>query len=211
MAIQVNGTEVISNSRALNNIASLDATTVAAIGAAGVGGSTVFLGTTAITSDVDYIDITFAAGYRAYRIHVEDLRQTAPSDVKKLRGRFTDSSNNVVSTENYVYLQAGNTSASRETSLWHNNGVYVPAAVDSTYQVSNVIIVYDPLDPSICTSGQWHGIGGIKENITQDFKGNGMFFSMERPAQNNALRIYIDDPTARIDSTSSGYSVWGIK
>ena len=40
MAIQVNGTEVISNSRALNNIASIDATTAAAIGAAGVGGGT---------------------------------------------------------------------------------------------------------------------------------------------------------------------------
>jgi hypothetical protein len=38
MAIQVNGTEVISNSRALNNIASVDATTAASISAAGVGG-----------------------------------------------------------------------------------------------------------------------------------------------------------------------------
>ena len=38
MAIQVNGTEVISNSRALNNIASVDATTAAAISAA-VGGN----------------------------------------------------------------------------------------------------------------------------------------------------------------------------
>ncbi len=40
MAIQVNGTEVISNSRALNNIASIDATTAAAIGAGGVGAPT---------------------------------------------------------------------------------------------------------------------------------------------------------------------------
>jgi len=38
MAIQVSGTEVISNSRALNNIASVDATTAASITAAGVGG-----------------------------------------------------------------------------------------------------------------------------------------------------------------------------
>ena len=38
MAIQVSGTEVISNARALNNIASIDATTAASIGAAGVGG-----------------------------------------------------------------------------------------------------------------------------------------------------------------------------
>jgi len=39
MAIQVNGTEVISNSRALKNIASVDATTVATLNAGGVGGS----------------------------------------------------------------------------------------------------------------------------------------------------------------------------
>jgi hypothetical protein len=38
MAIQVLGTEVISNARALNNIASADATTVATLNAAGVGG-----------------------------------------------------------------------------------------------------------------------------------------------------------------------------
>lgn len=46
MAIQVNGTEVISNSRALNNIASVDATTAAAITAAGVGGGSGVAGIT---------------------------------------------------------------------------------------------------------------------------------------------------------------------
>ena len=40
MAIQVNGTQVIGNSRELTNIASVDATTVAAFGAAGVGAAT---------------------------------------------------------------------------------------------------------------------------------------------------------------------------
>ena len=38
MAIQVSGTQVIGNSRELTNIASVDATTATAIGAAGVGG-----------------------------------------------------------------------------------------------------------------------------------------------------------------------------
>ena len=41
MAIKVNGTTVINDSRQLQNVASLDATTVAAIGAAGVGGGDV--------------------------------------------------------------------------------------------------------------------------------------------------------------------------
>ena len=39
MAIQVSGTQVIGNSRELTNIASVDATTAASIGAAGVGGA----------------------------------------------------------------------------------------------------------------------------------------------------------------------------
>ena len=38
MAIKVGGTEVVDNSRQLKNIASVDATTVAALGSAGVGG-----------------------------------------------------------------------------------------------------------------------------------------------------------------------------
>ena len=47
MAIQISGTEVISNSRGLNNIASVDATTAASITAAGVGGG----GTIDFTAD----------------------------------------------------------------------------------------------------------------------------------------------------------------
>jgi len=47
MAIQISGTEVISNSRGLNNIASVDATTAASISAAGVGGG----GTVDFTAD----------------------------------------------------------------------------------------------------------------------------------------------------------------
>ena len=46
MAIQVGGTEVISNSRALNNIASIDATTAASITAAGIGGASGVAGIT---------------------------------------------------------------------------------------------------------------------------------------------------------------------
>ena len=42
MAIKVNNTEVISDSRGLNNIVSIDATTAETIGALGVGGSTTF-------------------------------------------------------------------------------------------------------------------------------------------------------------------------
>ena len=42
MAIQVSGTNVITNARALNNITSVDSTTATAIGNAGVGGGSVY-------------------------------------------------------------------------------------------------------------------------------------------------------------------------
>lgn len=44
MAIQVNGTQVIGNSRELTNIASIDAATAASITAAGVGGASTTYG-----------------------------------------------------------------------------------------------------------------------------------------------------------------------
>jgi hypothetical protein len=59
MAIQVNGTQVIGNSRELTNIASVDATTVAALSAAGVGGGgeLTFTAAEAITAG-DLVSIT---------------------------------------------------------------------------------------------------------------------------------------------------------
>jgi hypothetical protein len=59
MAIQVSGTEVISNARALNNIASVDATTAASITAAGVGGAgSAHLGRYAITNGANSVTIS---------------------------------------------------------------------------------------------------------------------------------------------------------
>lgn len=57
MAIKVGGTTVVDDSRQLTNIASVDATTVAALGAAGVGGG----GTAEFTTDV-----TLTAGDAVY-------------------------------------------------------------------------------------------------------------------------------------------------
>jgi len=54
MAIQVNGTEVISNSRALNNIASADATTVATLNSAGVGGGGIGYGDVQVPITTEY-------------------------------------------------------------------------------------------------------------------------------------------------------------
>ena len=66
MAIQVNGTEVISNSRALNNIASADATTVATLNSAGVGGGGIAYGAIYVpNATLDYGQALCAITYDA--------------------------------------------------------------------------------------------------------------------------------------------------
>ena len=63
MAIKVGGTTVIDDSRALSNIASVDATTVAALGAAGVGGG---------------------GGFASQQIFTSSGTWTKPADITKI-------------------------------------------------------------------------------------------------------------------------------
>ena len=209
MAIKVGGTTVIDDSRALSNIASVDATTATAIGAAGVGGSTVFLGTTSITSDVDYIDIPFTSGYKAYRIHINNLRNTKVDDQLPIRARFTNSSNALITAEEYVYTKASETSTSRETAFRFD--ILIPSPWSTVYQVDQVVMVYDPLSSDFATQGSWIANGAWQSNIQTGYTAKSFDFGMMKPYTTNALRVYLDSPTYRIDSTSSGYSVWGIK
>lgn len=65
MAIQVSGTEVISNARALNNIASVDATTKASIEAAGVGGIAIAASAPTITTSYGQVYYN-STNYRLY-------------------------------------------------------------------------------------------------------------------------------------------------
>ena len=75
MAIKVNGTTVINDSRALTNIASVDATTVAAIGAAGVGGATSLLVGPTNVSSVASLTISLPTGYADHIIKFRGMKR----------------------------------------------------------------------------------------------------------------------------------------
>ena len=95
MAIKVNGTTVINDSRALQNVASVDATTAAAITAGGVGGghwaplSEVTLG----GSGVSAIDITLPSGYDKHRLDFVLPAQPSGAAGTALWMQFLDSGN----------------------------------------------------------------------------------------------------------------------
>ena len=73
MAIQVSGTEVISNSRALNNIASVDATTAAAIGSAGVGGASSRIQSLTSLSSANTFTFNLNHGYNVYYLNIYNI------------------------------------------------------------------------------------------------------------------------------------------
>lgn len=78
MAIKINGTTVINDSRALSNIASVDATTAASMTAAGVGGSAGWEYVTTInnTGTVSYIDYDFNTTYNHFMIMTSGWRSS---------------------------------------------------------------------------------------------------------------------------------------
>lgn len=84
MAIQVNGTEVVSNSRALNNIASVDATTAASITAAGVGGPSLASWTDLANSYTFSFTNTFPNGYDTGVLNASTILSGLPSGWKYL-------------------------------------------------------------------------------------------------------------------------------
>ena len=107
MAIQVSGTQVIGNSRELTNIASVDATTATAIGAAGVGGAhTLIQGETAFTTGQTVEFDISTGGYEVYYIDIIGAQHDAPDTTTNFRAQFKDTSNNLITTSN-KYVSVG--------------------------------------------------------------------------------------------------------
>lgn len=108
MAIQVSGTTVINDSRQLQNIASVDATTVAALGTAGVGGATSLItGWTNIPNSSTW-SLTLSASYDIIKIYMNYVG-TAGTGFIDLYHRFNYSGG--TETGNY-YAYAYDTGAS---------------------------------------------------------------------------------------------------
>ena len=109
MAIKVNGTTVINDSRALTNIASLDATTVAAIGAAGVGGATSLITDwTTVSTNASSLQISLTGDYDAITIELRDVTVISTRHDFELRIRFKKANGSTISAANLYATVGGN-------------------------------------------------------------------------------------------------------
>tara|TARA_R110001592_G_scaffold61921_2_gene189226 strand:- start:2662 stop:3723 length:1062 start_codon:yes stop_codon:yes gene_type:complete len=201
-SLSVGSSEVISSARQLKNIASVDSTTVAAMGAAGVGGNTVFLGETLITSDASYIQYNFPSGYQRFVFQMVGWKTN--TGWRNLRCRLTDSSNNLLSSSGMYYFGTLHVTAldpDDEIRL----GV-VSGAADTAPATNMVINIESPRDSNTATSIK--AIGHAKDSsqvIPNAWMGVRMAFE-----QNNGIRFY-PASSGSFGSGSYSYRVWGIK
>ena len=101
MAIKVNGTTVIDDSRALKNIASLDAATAASITAAGVGGLTTVIADNVALGSGSTLSISLG-DYTRQIIWIWGLARHTLTNGKNAEGFFTDSGGSAITTNEYV-------------------------------------------------------------------------------------------------------------
>lgn len=210
MAIKVNGTTVINDSRALSNIASVDATTVAAMGAAGVGGLTTLIVDNANTGANGSSTILGPFSLADYRQQTFVFSKIRPvSGTGRLHMRLTDSSgSNLTSTSGYNYFFTGATITYNEGRdnrfiIWgrepvgsgSNDHLDTRITFDNGYESSlGTVCTWSTAhynSGSSAASGGGLGVGG--HNVIQ---------------RNQSFYIYWENGQAH--ASGSTYSSWGI-
>jgi hypothetical protein len=208
MAIQVSGTEVISNARALNNIASVDATTAASIGAAGVGGAMELLQTTSITTDIAYIEYTFPAGYSAFMILLNGMRRQVGGGFLDLR--LTNSGGTLLTgaTDYYNMISPFGSPGSSDRM----SDVAYMSYDGATNGTSSVIWIYNPLKSDTVTL-MWSQYSAYVQSSAAYFFGAGkiQLTNMGVAQANTKVRIYAAGSPEIISGNSSGYQIYGVK
>jgi len=102
--ISVTGGAALSGG--LTGVTSIDATTVASLAAAGVGGSITDLGKTTFSGSMSYYDVTLPSGYNHHRLVIDS--PVGNTSWYPIKNRFLDSSNNLLVNALYQFNRVHN-------------------------------------------------------------------------------------------------------
>ena len=144
MAIKVNGTTVINDSRALSNIASVDATTATAFGNAGVGGLSTVVATDASMGTGSSLSFTLG-DYQTQHFYFDGFFKHNNSFGARQLIRLSDSSGTLIDAAEYMAIgQFGdyNTNVPYDSYLLFN-GDDINNSGENTRYHSLVITVRD--------------------------------------------------------------------
>jgi hypothetical protein len=201
MAIQVSGTEVISNARALTNVASIDATTAASITAGGVGGSTVKLVDNVAITSASTLTVSFSATYSQYRITMSDIWSTTDND--PFFCRLTNSSGTLLTGNVYDFFGSGIASEqnylriSLSQTAPRNQTVARFRGMDMTVMEPYATNTYTYVNAVTTTNNTAYVVSGARI-------GGGH----NTVARNNSIVFQFETGSFQ---TRGRYSVWGIK
>ena len=210
MAIKVNGTTVINDSRALTNIASVDAATATAIGAAGVGGATTVIasnassgtGTTLTFSLANYKEQRFSFLFKANGNNLNNepivmrLGNASGTALTSKYGYIYQFGTSLLNAPNEGYVKVlplGNLGSTSGHNVWHMD-----------------FRIWYARDSSRATCYSWNASGIANNGVWgQNIMGVGTMFV---PYDNSNLTIF-QNPNSTYNATfisGSTYSSWGI-
>lgn len=214
MAIKVNGTTVIDDSRNLTNITSVDSTTVTALSNAGVGGGGGWelLQNTDITSDISYIEYNFPTGYSEFRFILNRMKtvQTGQYQYDTLVARLKNSSGTLMtSTEEYFYLTSNNTQMTAY-SYWSGMGV-IGNSNSSAYNDPAQTMVIDVIAPrrsDINTTFRSQAVGYWANGPNRERDSYIAAGTVHTTQDNTGIRFF--GQQYNIDATSDEWLVYGV-
>ena len=199
--IDVTGTV---NADALTGIGSIDATTAAAIGAAGVGGSSTLISEDVSVGTGATFSISFTGNYRAYRLILNDVKPSG--NYKTLQWRFTNGSGTPITSNAYItHYQVKTFTAShtvggemRINEWYANTGSTDAAYIDMT--------IFNTNETSKMTWVHGHQVSSADDAYMATFRGQ-ISTLLGGGGANNS--IYFSNKEGG-NFSSGTYSLWGI-
>jgi hypothetical protein len=156
MALQISGTTVINNSRNLQNITSVDATTAASIATAGVGGAMSLINTYTIPSGgTNSYTYTFPTGYDTFIVEATKLFGTN-NTITYPTLKLSAANGYVYGTNGYWRADFDNASIAQLHSFFGDNQFYGYANNNGTGSSFYATIRY-PRNATVWTHGLTFG------------------------------------------------------
>ena len=192
------------NADALTGVGSIDATTAAAIGAAGVGGSSTLISEDVSVGTGATFSISFTGNYRAYRLVLNDVKPSG--NYKTLQWRFTNGSGTPITSNAYItHYQVKTFTAShtvggemRINEWYANTGSTDAAYIDMT--------IFNTNETSKMTWVHGHQVSSADDAYMATFRGQ-ISTLLGGGGANNS--IYFSNKEGG-NFSSGTYSLWGI-
>ena len=204
MAIKVNGTTVINDSRALTNIASVDAATVTALGNAGVGGGATSLITdwTSIPASTTWT-VSFPSGYDVISIFWQNMAISSSSSATDLVFRLGSETGN-----KYYYGRSNAASTSQNNRVPFGGGGGTGYSYPSYHQ--GKLNIYWPRDGSRQTQFEIHNETFI--DYGGGSYGPGYYNDQNGFVQGNASHtsMYFYEYSGNSYASGGAYAVYGV-